>query len=390
MNNDDKPTILKALQEVSETRHIPLEKILTSIEDALRKAYEKQYGCDNVSIEFDRETSKLTMWARKTVVETVKDPKTQLTPAEAREMGADEEDCALGNEIEVEMSEEVNAAFGRIAAQTARQVLSTKLRDIEREAVRDEFSSKINDIMTVTVQRSEHREFIVDIRRSESDFNHSEGVIPVSEQSHNEYLRKGDRIKVMVAGVRDSQRGPQVVFSRSNPGLLKRLFELSVPEISRGIVSIKAVVREAGLRSKIAVKSNDPSVDPVGACVGPKGTRVQGIVDELRNEKIDVIPWSEDVSTFISNALQPAVVTSVTLGKDENGGDKALVIVADKYLPLAIGREGQNARLAAKLTGWHIDIRSESSVLAESAATPAASAANEEADTPSVSAAAQE
>ena len=189
--------------------------------------------------------------------------------------------------------------------------------------------------------------------------------------------------------MRDSQRGPQVVFSRSNPGLLKRLFELSVPEISRGIVSIKAVVREAGLRSKIAVKSNDPSVDPVGACVGPKGTRVQGIVDELRNEKIDVIPWSEDVSTFISNALQPAVVTSVTLGKDENGGDKALVIVADKYLPLAIGREGQNARLAAKLTGWHIDIRSESSVLAESAA-PAASAANEEADTPSVSAAAQE
>ena len=235
------------------------------------------------------------------------------------------------------------------------------------DTLMSEADAKALTLAVETVQRSEHREFIVDIRRSESDFNHSEGVIPVSEQSHNEYLRKGDRIKVLVAGVRDSQRGPQVVFSRSNPGLLKRLFELSVPEIGRGIVSIKAVVREAGLRSKIAVKSNDPSVDPVGACVGPKGTRVQGIVDELRNEKIDVIPWSEDVATFISNALQPAVVTSVTLGKDENGGDKALVIVADKYLPLAIGREGQNARLAAKLTGWHIDIRSESSVLADTA-----------------------
>ena len=329
------------------------------------------------------------MWARKTVVETVTDPKTQVTPAEALEMGADEEECALGTIIEVEMSEEVNAAFGRIAAQTARQVLSTKLRDIEREAMREEFSTKINDIMTVTVQRSEHKEYIVEVRRSENDSSHSEGVIPVNEQSHNEYLRKGDRIKALVIGVRDSPRGPQVVFSRSNPGLLKHLFEQSVPEINRGIVSIKAVVREAGLRSKIAVKSNDPSIDPVGACVGPKGTRVQSIVDELRNEKIDVIPWSEDASTFISNALQPAVVTSVTLNKDDSGNDKALVIVADKYLPLAIGREGQNARLAAKLTGWHIDIRSESNVLAESGKPHGSAESNSSAELPSEPAADQ-
>ena len=359
MINDDKPSILGALQDVANTRHIPLEKILISIEEALKKAYEKQYGCDNVNIEFDRETGKLAMWTRKVIVETVDNPQTQLTRAEAMEMGAADEDCELGNEIEMEVSEEVQEAFSRIAAWTARQTLGTKLREIERDAMREEFSTKINDIMSVVVQRIDKREVIVDVKRPEGEMSRCEGVIPVAEQSHNEYLRKGDRIKVLVTGVRENQRGPQVTLSRSNPALLKRLFETSVPEINRGIVSIKAVVREAGIRSKVAVRSTDAKIDPVGACVGPKGTRVQGIVDELNNEKIDVIPWSEDPCVFISSALQPAVVSSVTLNTEDNS---ALVVVADKYLPLAIGREGQNARLAAKLTGWHIDIRSESAI----------------------------
>lgn len=364
MINDEKPSILGALQELADTRHIPLEKILVSIEEALKKAYEKQYGCDNVNIEFDRETGKMAMWTRKVIVDTVENPQTQLTKEEAIELGAADEDCELGNEIEMEVSEEVQEAFSRIAAGTARQTLGTKLREIERDAMREEFSTKINDIMGVIVQRIDKREVIVDVKRPEGEMSRCEGVIPVAEQSHNEYLRKGDRIKVLVTGVRENQRGPQVTLSRSNPALLKRLFEISVPEIGRGIVSIKAVVREAGIRSKIAVRSTDPKIDPVGACVGPKGTRVQGIVDELNNEKIDVIPWSDDPCTFISSALQPAVVTSVTLNAEDNS---ALVIVADKYLPLAIGREGQNARLAAKLTGWHIDIRSESAVRAENA-----------------------
>ncbi len=361
--HEQKMGFLPALEALEKERGISVERILPTIEDAMVKAYEKQYGSgQNINIEIDRKSGELIIWQNKRVVEVVEDPNSEMSLQEAIDNGID--DPEVGMEIEFDVSSEVFKDFGRIAAQAAKQVIYQRLREFERDAVKEEFERCMGQVKTVTVQRSERREVIVDINRYE-------GVIPESGLAHNEYLRKGDRIKALVVEVREGQRGPQVVFSRSSPELLKCLFESSVPEIGKGIVQIKAVVREAGLRSKIAVKSLDPNVDPVGACVGPKGTRVQGIVDELRNEKIDVIPWSDDISVLISNSLQPASVSQVIINKEANS---AMVVVADQQLPLAIGREGQNARLAAKLTGWHIDIRSESNYLAEEAAKRAAQA----------------
>ena len=338
------PEILSALKQIEKERNVPLDMILHAIEDALAKAYEKHFGANqNVIIEIDRSTGALHVWQRKLVVPEVEDPGTEMSLDEARQLS---EDAELGMEIDLEVP---NDAFGRIAAQTAKQVIVQRIREFERNVIRDEYLKRQYDLMSGTVQRHERREVLLDLGRAE-------GVIPVGEQAHNEWFRHGDRVKALVIDVRDSPRGPQVVLSRSNPGLLKRLFELEVPEIRQGIVQVKAVVREAGLRSKVAVKSLDSAVDPVGACVGPKGSRVQAVVDELRNEKIDVIPWSDDPITFVANSLQPARVTRVTLFEETRN---AVVVVPDHQLSLAIGREGQNARLAAKLTGWHIDIKSE-------------------------------
>lgn len=356
------PEILSALKQIEKERNIPLDMILQAIEDALIKAYEKHFGANqNVVIEIDRTTGGLHVWQRKLVVPAVEDAGTEMSLEEARELS---EDAELGMEIDFEVP---NDAFGRIAAQTAKQVIVQRIREFERNVIRDEYLKKQGDLMTGVVQRHERREVLLDLGRAE-------GVLPVSEQAHNEWFRHGDRVRALVVDVRDSQRGPQVVLSRSNPGLLKRLFELEVPEIRQGIVQVKAVVREAGLRSKIAVKSLDSSVDPVGACVGPKGSRVQAVVDELRGEKIDVIPWSDDPITFVANSLQPARVTRVTLYDETRN---AIVVVPDHQLSLAIGREGQNARLAAKLTGWHIDIKSETHAkeMAEREAEKAAKAA---------------
>ena len=326
--------------------------ILRAIEDALVKAYEKHFGANqNVIIEIDRSSGELHVWQRKLVVPEVEDPGTEMSLDEAKALS---EDAELGMEIDLEVP---NDMFGRIAAQTAKQVIVQRIREFEQNVIRDEYLKRQYDLMTGTVQRHERREILLDLGRAE-------GVIPVPEQAHNEWFRHGDRVKALVLDVRTSLRGPQVVLSRSNPGLLKRLFEMEVPEIRQGIVQVKAVVREAGLRSKIAVKSLDSTVDPVGACVGPKGSRVQAVVDELRGEKIDVIPWSDDPITYVANSLQPAKVLRVTLIEDKELRN-AVVVVPDHQLSLAIGREGQNARLAAKLTGWHIDIKSESSVARE-------------------------
>lgn len=349
-DENNKSEILRALEAIEHERKLPKEKIIEAIEDALQKAYERNYGANQqVIIELDRDTAALHIWQRKTVVPEVIDPNNEMSLEEALQLS---EDAELGMELDIEVP---NDAFGRIAAQSAKQVILQRMREAERDIIRSEFSDRRGKIMTGTVTRHERREIVVDLGRVE-------GIIPPSEQAHNEFFRVGDRVKALVVDVRDSQHGPQIILSRSSPGLLKCLFESQVPEIEKGIVQIKAVVREAGLRSKIAVKSSDPNVDPVGACVGPKGSRVQGIVEELRNEKIDVIPWSDDVAEFIANALQPSHVTKVTLNKELSN---AVVVVPDQQLPLAIGREGQNARLAAKLTGWHIDIKSESSVAAE-------------------------
>lgn len=363
--------ILDALEVMEHERRLPREQIIEAIEYALQKAYEKHYGPNqNVTVEVNRDTAEMRIWQRKTVVfpDDVDNPDTEISIDEARQLT---DDIEVGMEIDIEV---LDKSFGRIAVQSARQVIVQRMRDFERDVVRKEFADRNGTIITGTVTRSDHRDLIVDLGRTE-------GIIPRSEQANGERFRVGDRIKAVVKEVRElheGQHGPQVVLSRCSPALLKCLFESQVPEIEKGTVQIKAVVREAGTRSKIAVRSLDPNVDPVGACVGPKGSRVQSIVEELHNEKIDVIPWSEDNSVFIANALQPSHVTKVTLKPSAGESNNAVVIVPDGQLPLAIGREGQNARLAAKLTGWHIDIKSESAAAAEAAAAETAAQADEE------------
>ena len=260
-------------------------------------------------------------------------------------------DVEVGMELEMEVP---NRTFGRIAAQTAKQVIVQKIREAEREIIYGEYIRREGELISGTVQRYESRSILVDLGRAE-------GIVPINEQAANEWFRHGDRIKCYVLEVKTATRGPQVILSRAQPAFLNKLFELEVPEIRQGIIRVKAVVREAGYRSKIAVKSLEAAVDPVGACVGPKGSRVQAVVDELRGEKIDVIPWSDDPIMFVANSLQPARVSRVTLYEEDRS---AVVVVPDNQLSLAIGREGQNARLAAKLTGWKIDIKSESQIRA--------------------------
>jgi len=276
----------------------------------------------------------------------VSDANAEIPLAEAR--GWDPE-IQVGDTVEVEVTPK---DFGRIAAQTAKQVIVQRIREAERDMVYKEFRDREGDIVTGTVQRVERRNVYMDLGRIEA-------VLPPTEQVPREGYRQNDRVKAYVVEVKQGNRGPQIVVSRTHPGLLKRLFEIEVPEIYEGIVEIKAIAREAGARSKVAVISRDRNVDAVGACVGPKGSRVQSIVDELRGEKIDIVPWASDPATFVASALSPAKVIRVEISEETK---TALVIVPDNQLSLAIGKEGQNARLAAKLTGWRIDIKSESQI----------------------------
>lgn len=337
---------LVALRQIEKERNIPLDKLLPFIEDALVAAYKKNYGANKqVIIEIDRHSGELGIWQRKLVVPQIEDEDTEMSLVEAQHMSPDVE---VGMELDIEIP---NRGFGRIAAQTAKQVIVQKIRECEREIIYGEYIRREGELISGTVQRYENRAILVDLGRAE-------GIIPVSEQTQNEWFRPGDRVKCYVLEVKTANKGPQVILSRSQPAFLNKLFELEVPEIRQGIIRVKAVVREAGFRSKIAVKSLESTIDPVGACVGPKGSRVQAVVDELgRKEKIDVIPWSDDPITFVANSLQPARVSRVTLFEEDHF---AVVVVPDNQLSLAIGREGQNARLAAKLTGWKIDIKSES------------------------------
>jgi len=339
MNTD----FLSALKQIERERNIPMDMLLKAIEDALVAAYKRNFGEQNVIIEIDRASGELHIWQRKLVVPEVEEPGLEMSLEEALEFSPEAD---IGMEIDMEVP---NDTFGRIAAQTAKQVIVQRIREAEREIVYGEYIKREGELISGTVQRYERRDLLVDLGRAE-------GVIPPNEQAHNEWFRQGDRVRAYVMEVKTSQRGPQVVLSRAQPGFLVELFKMEVPEIRHGIIQVKAVVREAGFRSKIAVKSLDSAVDPVGACVGPKGSRVQAVVDELRGEKIDVIPWSDDPITFVANSLQPARVLRVTLYEEER---LALVVVPDSQLSLAIGKEGQNARLAARLTGWKIDIKSE-------------------------------
>ncbi len=340
--------LLRALDQLEEEKGISKDVIVEAIEAALLSAYKKNFGAtaQNMRIEMNRESGEMRAYQVRTIVETVEDPTLQIALSQVQEWDPTAE---IGEMVEVEVTPK---DFGRIAAQTAKQVVVQRLREAERELVYKEFRDREGDIVTGIVQRIERKNVFLDLGRIEA-------VLPPPEQIPREGYRQGERVKAYVVEVRQGTRGPQIVVSRTHPGLLKRLFELEVPEVYEGIVELKAIAREAGTRSKIAVASRDRNVDAVGACVGPKGSRVQAIVDELRGEKIDIVAWAPDVAQFAAAALSPAKVVRV---EPTETTKTALVIVPDHQLSLAIGREGQNARLAAKLTGWRIDIKSETQI----------------------------
>ena len=340
--------LLAAFEQLARERGIAAEVLFEAVEAALISAYKRNFGtAQNVRVAMDRDTGEIHVYSRKDVVEIVSDPKQEISLIDAKAI-----DIAFqpGDVVEQEVTPK---DFGRIAAQTAKQVVVQRIREAERSLVFDEYSNRENDIVTGVVQRVEQRQVYVDLGKAEA-------VLPPTEQINGEPYRYGERIKTFIVEVKKLPKGPQIMLSRTHPGLLRRLFELEVPEIHDGVVEIKSVAREPGLRSKIAVHSADENVDPVGACVGHKGLRVQMIVNELRGEKIDVVRWSENPDEYIANALSPAKVIAVEIFEDEKA---SRVIVPDYQLSLAIGREGQNARLAAKLTGWKIDIKSETQAL---------------------------
>lgn len=336
---------MQAFEQLAKEKGIAAEVVFDAVEAALISAYKRNFGsAQNVRVSLDRTTGEIHVYARKTVVETAEDSRLEISLAEARKLDARYE---LEDVVELEVTPK---NFGRIAAQTAKQVVVQRIREAERGIVYEEFSNRESDIVTGIVQRIEQKNVFIDLGKAEA-------ILAPSEQIPGEIYKHGDRIKTYIIEVKKTTKGPQILVSRTHPGLLKRLFELEVPEIHDGVVEIKSVTREAGSRSKIAVYSRDEDVDPVGSCVGHKGMRVQTIVNELKGEKIDIVKWSSDPVQYIANALSPAKVVLV----DTNEVDKiSRVVVPDYQLSLAIGKEGQNARLAAKLTGWKIDIKSES------------------------------
>lgn len=337
--------LIDALKALEKEKGINTDILIEAIEAALISAYKKNFGTiQNVRVQFDRSTGEIKVYSRKTVVENPTDPRAEISLEEARKLDPRYE---IDDIVE---SEVTTKNFGRIAAQTAKQVVVQRIREAERDLIYDEFSNREGDIATGVVQRIENKNVFI-------DFGKTEAILASSEQMPDEQYRHGDRIKTYIIDVKKTTKGPQIMVSRTHPGLLKRLFELEVPEIHDGTVELKFVAREAGARSKIAVSSKNENVDPVGSCVGPKGLRVQAIVNELKGEKIDIVKWNNDSAKFIANALSPAKVVSVEIYPEEKA---AKVVVPDYQLSLAIGKEGQNARLAAKLTGWKIDIKSES------------------------------
>ncbi len=335
-----------AITQLSAEKNLPKEVVIAAVETALVSAYRKDNFApnQNISVKIDLTTGRVKVWAEKTVVEQPSDARREISLTEASKL---KPDVQIGEAIMVEATPR-NA--GRIAAQTAKQVILQRLHEAEHSAIFEEYSDKEGDVVTGLVQRIEPRQLLIDLGRTEA-------ILPAAEQVRTERYRVGQRLRVYLLEVVRTSRGPQVIVSRSHPDLLRRLFELEVPEVLNGIVELKSIAREAGYRSKIAVAARQEGIDPVGCCVGLRGIRIQNIMRELNGEKLDVVMWSPDVSAFIANALSPAQVLSVKL--DENEGI-ATVVVPDKQLSLAIGKEGQNARLAAKLTGWRIDIKSAS------------------------------
>ena len=334
---------LEAIRALCFEREISEQDLFDAIEAALVVAYKKNFDtAQNVEVNIDRETGAYHVYALKTVVEQVDDKITQISAFDAQMLSPQYE---IGDIVRLEVTPK---NFGRIAATAAKQFVVQRVREIERGILFQEFSGRENDLVSGNVVRIDNEDVIINIGKSEAI------LLPVEQLPHETY-NIGDHIRAYIAEVKKGSKGPQVYVSRTHPGLLKRLFELEVPEIADGIIEIKSIVRDAGTRSKIAVASNDENIDPVGSCLGDKGVRVQAINNEIGNEKIDVIAWSADPVEFVSNALAPAKVLSIAINEKEK---IAQVVVPDQQLSLAIGREGQNARLAAKLTGWKIDIKS--------------------------------
>ena len=340
----EEPGFLDALRALAKEKGVDEDFLFDAIEAALISAYKRNFGsAQNVRVVLDRHTGAYHVSAINTVVDEVCEDVQEMSLAQARTINEDYEE---GDTIEIEVTP---ANFGRIAAQAAKQVVVQRVREAERGIIYEEFMSREGDIVNGLVSRVENRNVFIDLGKTEA-------ILMPAEQIAGETYEHGDQIKAYIVEVKRTSRGPQIVVSRTHPGLLKRLFELEVPEIQEGIVEIKSVAREPGMRSKIAVWSREEDVDPVGSCVGHKGLRVQAIVEELGSEKIDIVKWNEDSAKFIANALSPAEVVSVAVNEDEK---VSRVVVPDYQLSLAIGKEGQNARLAAKLTGWKIDIKSE-------------------------------
>lgn len=342
---------IEALKEIVKEKGISEDLIFSTIEDALVAAYKKNYAkqganIQNVIVNMNRETGEINVFSRKIVVEEVEDEFNEISLEDAKALDPRYE---IDEVVNIEVTPK---KFGRVAAQAAKQVVIQRIKEEERRIVYNEFLEKASDIITGTVIRKDKGNVFVNLGKVEA-------VLGPNEQMHGEQYNFNERLKLYIVEVKNTTKGAQVVVSRTHPGLVKRLFELEVPEIYSGVVEIKSISREAGSRTKIAVYSNDEDVDPMGACVGPKGTRVQNIVNELKNEKIDIIKWSKLPEEYIGNALSPANVLDVTIDEQNKS---AKVVVDDNQLSLAIGKEGQNVRLAAKLTGWKIDIKSKSQV----------------------------
>ncbi len=346
----DNLDLLGAIAELERERGIDRETLLSAVEAALVSAYKRNYNTtENVAARIDRQDGRVEIFVIKRVADEVIDPTQEISLEEAVRI---DPGYQSGDTVEFPV---VLKDFGRIAAQTAKQVVVQRIREAERGMIYDEFVQREGDIVTGVVQRTQSRNVFLDLGKTEA-------VLPPSEQMPGDVYNPGERVKLFLVEVRRTTKGPQVIVSRTHPGLLKRLFELEVPEIHEGLVEVRAIAREAGTRSKIAVFSRDDHIDPVGACVGHKGMRVQQVVGELKGEKIDIVKWSPNQAEFVANALSPSKVSQVALHEQDG---VARVIVPDHQLSLAIGRAGQNARLAAKLTGWRVDIHSESQLTDE-------------------------
>ena len=351
--------LIEAAEQLESERNIPKQVFINAICDSILAAYKRKvpdHNIDGVHIQFDDVTGEIGIFAPKTIVEAVTNEYREISLDEAKEML---EDAELGEILELDVTPDDFAEYGRIAAQAAKQIMTQRLREAEKDLVKQEFVGRQGSMMTGQIKRIEilnngKPNVVVDLGRFE-------GHIPPREQLPGETYKVGTRIRVYVKELKDSGRIPTVIVSHTNEELVKEMFELEVPEIDDGTVEIKHIAREAGYRTKIAVLSNDPDIDPVGACIGSRGSRIQNVVSELKNEKIDIIRFSADPIDFISNALSPARITTVAL-YDDPTGRRAEVIVPDDQLSLAIGKNGQNVRLAAKLTEWKIDIRSESQI----------------------------